>query len=64
MDIETLEELSITLDKVAVFLINGIITDGAHHKQYFLARALRDLCGEVFTDKSQVEFEWDSGIAP
>lgn len=49
-------------DEAVKLLIEGLITDGAHHKQYFLEMALRALCEDGYVDKAKTEFEWQDGI--
>jgi hypothetical protein len=45
-------------------LLYGLITDGAHHKQYHLERVLRLLCTDKYVDEAKKEFQWEEGIAP
>lgn len=57
-------ELWELFDKVSVALINGLINDGVHHKQYYLYQALRELGGDKFAEAAKEEFIFDEGIAP
>ena len=50
------------LDAVAVELLMGLTTDGAHHKQHALESALRKLTGDEWTDQAREEFHWTPGI--
>ena len=50
------------LDDITNTLINGLITDGAHHKQWYLERALQLLAGDDFYKDAETEFEWEEGI--
>ena len=50
------------LDKVTACIIHGLITDGAHHKQWDLEEALQKLCGDEFVQKAKAEFQWTEGI--
>lgn len=51
-----------TRDEVVKELILGLITDGAHHKQYYLESAFRALCEEEYVEKTKKEFQWEDGI--
>jgi len=59
---ETPKQLSESLDKAVACLLNGLNTDGAHHKQYEMEAALRLICGDKWTDQAQAEFQWEDGI--
>ena len=50
------------LDETAVLLIEGLMTDGAHHKQAAMEEALRAFCGDKFVDGAKEEFQWEDGI--
>lgn len=52
------------LDRVTALLIEGLITDGGHHKQYYMEEALEELTGEKFYGEAKEEFQWEEGIAP
>lgn len=45
-------------------LIEGLITDGAHHKQWFLEQAFRALCEDAYVDKAKADFQWQEGRIP
>jgi len=49
-------------DEVVKHLLNGLITDGAHHKQWELEQAFRALCTDDYVDKAKQEFQWEDGI--
>jgi hypothetical protein len=51
-------------DKVVEFLILGLTTDGAHHKQWALEQAFLALCEDDYVEQSKKEFEWEEGISP
>lgn len=51
-------------DEVVKALIEGLTTDGGHHKQWALEKAFRALCQDDYVDEAQAEFCWDEGIAP
>lgn len=43
-------------------LLLGLITDGSHHKQYYLELALRALCEKEHVEEVKKEFDWEEGI--
>ena len=49
-------------DEVVKALIHGLITDGAHHKQYYLESAFRALCEDEYVEKTKKEFQWEDGV--
>jgi len=49
-------------DEVVKLLIEGLITDGSHHKQYYLEKAFRSLCEDEYVDQAKEEFQWEAGI--
>lgn len=51
-----------TRDEVVKYLISGLTTDGAHHKQYYLEQAFRALCEDGYVDNAKREFHWEDGI--
>lgn len=54
-------------DKVKELCINGLITDGGHHKQWYLEQILVAIGYNVADVKSDVQMEgydWEDGIAP
>ena len=50
------------LRNVAILIFDGLMTDGAHHKQYYLEEALRALCGNKEVDYKKEEMQWEDGI--
>ncbi|MFA5875223.1 MAG: hypothetical protein WC901_00850 [Candidatus Margulisiibacteriota bacterium] len=56
------DELHEKLKSVAVNLINGLGVDGAHHKQYYLEKALEELWGHELYLQAKQEFDWINGI--
>ena len=58
----TFEEYSKELDKALVVLIEGLQTDGAHHKQWAMEQALAFICGDDWLEKAREEFQWEEGI--
>lgn len=56
------------MDNIAQILIDGLVTDGAHHKQWYLEEALKRLVGptnfkEMRRDVDGEEF-WEPGVEP
>ena len=45
-------------------IIDGLCTDGDHHKQWYLERVLRELVGDEEFDNMKGISEWEEGIAP
>lgn len=50
------------MDRCVETLLHALITDGAHHKQHDIERALRILCTDEWVDKAKQRFQWESGI--
>jgi hypothetical protein len=43
-------------------LTSGLQFDGAHHKQYYLEKALKYLVGQVMFDDLKDREGWDDGL--
>ena len=43
-------------------LIEGLTTDGAHHKQYYLELALKMIISQIEFEDTKTEFGWEPGI--
>ena len=54
-------------DVVKELAINGLLTDGAHHKQWYLEEILKaievDLL-ELRKELQEDDYSWEEGIAP
>jgi hypothetical protein len=50
--------------KVVEILIQGLLTDGAQHKQWALEEALKQLASKEMYKKLKQSHEWDEGVAP
>jgi hypothetical protein len=50
------------LDDVVRELLMGLTTDGGHHKQYYLDKALNALVTDDYYAQAFSEFGWDKGI--
>lgn len=44
-------------------LIEGLNTDGAHHKQWALEQALKMLVQDELFDECKTSWQWERGIA-
>lgn len=53
---------SADLDTAVKEILLGLTTDGAHHKQYALEKALRAICTDEWVDEAQREFQWALGV--
>lgn len=51
-------------DEIVKALILGLTTDGGHHKQWALDKALRLLVEDSWYEQAKAEFQWEGGIAP
>ncbi len=53
-------------EKVRQLAISGLLTDGGHHKQWFLERILEALGYDLaqIYDELQHDYDWEEGIAP
>jgi len=56
--------MSHPLDETVKIILEGLITDGAHHKQWYLEQVLQSLVEPEYYETCRKEFEWDEGIAP
>lgn len=50
------------LNEIEVALVNGLQTDGGHHKQYYLEKALRWVIGPDALDELKEREDWEDGI--
>jgi len=64
MTISALEAYSRDLDKAVAILLEGLQTDGAHHKQAAMEQALSIICGDDWLAETHAEFQWEEGILP
>ena len=49
-------------DEAIIALMQGLTTDGEHHKQHYLEQALRALCKKEYVDEAKRTFQWQDGI--
>lgn len=67
MDLETIEALSNGANKAALLAVNGLMTDGGHHKQWYLCRVLEALgvdVSDIRESMNAMGYDFDDGIAP
>lgn len=50
------------LDNIVKEILEGLTTDGAHHKQYTLEMVLRMLCEDSWVDEAKKELQWEEGV--
>ena len=48
--------------QIVELLLTGLNTDGAHHTQYYLEKALRLLTNDAYVDRQIIENGFESGI--
>ena len=48
--------------QITDILLDGLVTDGGHHKQFQIEMVLLRLVGETEFKRLKNEFEWDDGI--
>lgn len=51
-------------DRAVELLLQGLTTDGAHHKQWCLEQVFRVLCTDGYVERARAELQWTEGIAP
>jgi hypothetical protein len=55
------------IDKAKELMIDGLLIDGGHHKQWYLEEALKALgvdLTELAAELKPLDYEWEPGIAP
>lgn len=55
------------IEKAKEYAVAGLVTDGAHHKQWCLERVLEALgfdLAQLRANLKAEDYEWDEGIAP
>jgi hypothetical protein len=51
------------IKRVVSLCVEGLTTDGGHHKQWYLEQILRSISGARYHEFKR-EHEWEKGIAP
>ena len=55
-------------ENIKEFIIEGLLTDGGHHKQWFLEKILSQYLAhnldQIRKELQDEGFEWEPGIAP
>ena len=64
IDLSEFPEYREAMDKVVAVLLDGLVFDGGHHKQWALEQALLCLCEEESVAEMKADLQWEEGIAP
>jgi hypothetical protein len=61
---EEYTRIKTTIDKVQIFntILEGLMIDGGHHKQYFLEKAIRELLTKEDFEKIKRYYGWEEGF--
>jgi len=59
---ESGEQMKEAIEELKFNLIEGLTTDGAHHKQYYLEFALLELVGTEMLEELRREHNWEEGV--
>jgi len=54
-------------EKAIQYAVSGLLTDGAHHKDWCIERVLETLgvdLVELRRELSRLDYDWEEGIAP
>ena len=56
-------------ENIVDFIVSGLMTDGAHHKQWYLEQILRRVINKEGIESLKETFakrgySWESGVAP
>lgn len=51
-------------ERLEKLLVDGLRTDGGHHKQWYLEQILLFLVGYHKFDRLREKHDWEKGIAP
>jgi len=51
-------------EHVVKLCVDGLTTDGGHHKQWHLEKILLFISGKPAWDELKRKHDWDKGIAP
>jgi len=54
-------------DAIYDLCVDGLLTDGGHHKQWYLEEILKTLgydLDEIRQDLLKHDYDWENGIAP
>lgn len=55
---------TIVVSNVINLCLDGLTTDGGHHKQWALEEILKLITSETVFDIYKNQYEWEEGIAP
>lgn len=59
-----MKALDSTVANIISLCLDGLVTDGGHHKQYYLETILTSLVSEKVFKIYQEQYGWEEGIAP
>lgn len=51
-------------EKAVLMALDGLVIDGAHHKQWFLEQILQYIMGEERFEQIKKQVQWEPGIIP
>ena len=51
-----------SINKIRNLILEGLTTDGSHHKQWYLEELLKFFCRDI--GELRNKYEWEDGIAP
>jgi len=52
------------MNNIIDLLTDALLTDGGHHKQWYIEQVLILLVGEEVVRERHEDLEWEEGIAP
>jgi len=50
------------MENLVEFIVDGLNTDGGHHKQWYLEKILERLIGADEADDLRYKYDWEKGI--
>lgn len=64
---EEIESMPNGKQKAIEYVINGLLVDGGHHKQWILEKVLKALDVDLIELRKELQaddYDWEDGIAP
>ncbi len=55
---------SVAKRQIFKLCLDALLTNGGHHKQWYLEEIMRTLIAEERLEKLRAKHEWEEGIAP
>jgi len=62
--VKNVNELKMDLEALQEICVEGLCTDGGHHKQWYLEKILKKLMEPSVFEKLRKHLDWEGGIAP